>query len=131
MKYLFLSLLTLALSAPVQAAQVGLAWEYKVDTKVPINGFRVYYGKVSKRNIKKPDKPWDANNAAPYGEVYVIEDPKVREVRIKALDHGKYYFRMITTTKDGSTSEFSEEISVDIRPLPPPTGLEIIITITR
>lgn len=130
MKYLFL-ILIICTVVPVQAAQVGLAWEYKVDTKLPINGFRVYYGKVSKRNIKKPDKPWDANNPAPYGKVYVIEDPKAREVRLKALDHGKYYIRMITTTKDGSTSEFSEEISVDIRPLPAPTGLEIVITITR
>lgn len=127
----YLLLLVICTVVPAQAAQVVLAWEYKVQSKVPINGFRVYYGKATKKSTKKPAKPWNADDPKPYEKVQVIADAKARRATIKALDHGKYYFRMITTTEAGSTSLFSEEIFIDIKPLPPPTGLEIIITITR
>ena len=126
----YLLLLVICTVLPAQAAQVVLAWEYKEQPKVQINGFRVYYGKFSKKNTKEPANPENETDPKPYDKVQRITDPKARRATIKALGYGKFYFRMITTTDAGSTSLFSEEAFVEIRPLDPPSGVEIIITIT-
>jgi len=131
MKYLFLvAMLILVVYLPAEAARAVLTWEYKDDPKVKIDGFRIYWGELSKKNAKKPDNPANETDPKPYQKVMRIADPKSRRVTIEALDYGKYYFRIITTTAAGSTSVFSNEAFGDIKPLPAPTNVEIILTIT-
>ena len=112
------------------AAEVVLAWDYKVDPKVPIAGFRVYYGKTTKSSVKQPEKPRNETDPKPYEKVQTITGNTIRRATIRALDHGKYYFRVLVFTESGSTSVFSNEASVDIQPLKPPVGAKIVITIS-
>lgn len=97
--------------APVAVLKpkIALAWEYPKDEEKFIQGFRIYYGKVSRADAVKPE---DVESAKPYDQ-HIDVGPKERAV-ILDLSPGSYYANVAVlgvVDEKRSVSGFTKEIS--------------------
>lgn len=85
--------LALALVFPLYAlaANITATWDYPVSEEANIQGYRLYYGKVSQSGVTDPV---DLVSAAPYEQRIEIANPAARSHAFVINDTGTYYFRM-------------------------------------